>query len=174
VYGTLPYLSNGKSRKMASSFVDISLLGDKELEKALRKLPDKAEVKAVRPALRKSTKRLHVLVIQAWSGVPMGVRTGRTLTAWVAQKVHAIPRKGGWIGAAFDWPSREALGISADDEWYHPAVSEYGSPDDPERYPAYAPIRSTVNRVENRELATIGRDTAKGIERQWAQLAKRR
>jgi hypothetical protein len=109
---------------MASSFVDISLIGDKALARALAKLPDKAEAKAVRPALRASAKRVHVLVIQAWSGVPMGVRTGRTLAAFAAQKVHAIPRKGGWIGAAFDWPSRESLGISPEDKFYHPAVSE--------------------------------------------------
>lgn len=159
---------------MANSFVDISLIGDKKLARALAKLPDKAEAKAVRPALRASTKRVHVLVIQAWSGIPMGVRTGRTLAAFAAQKIHAIPRKGGWIGAAFDMPTRAELGIASDDKFYYPAVAEYGSPDDPERYPAYAPIRSTVNRMQGREMGAIGQKIAKGVERQWALLAKRR
>jgi hypothetical protein len=157
---------------MAKPFVDISLLGDKELARALARLPDKAESKAVRPALRASTKRLHALVVQAFSGIPIGVRTGRTLAAYIAQKVHAIPRKRGEIGAAFDQPSRELLGIEPEDRWYHPAILEYGSPTDPERYPPYAPIRGTVNRVEPREKQTIGRDIGKGIERQWRRLAK--
>jgi hypothetical protein len=168
----LPYPSSGKVEKMANSFVDISIIGDKELARALAKLPDKAEVKAVRPALRASAKRVKLFVIQAFSGIPIGVRTGRTLTAWIAQKIHAIPRRGGWIGAAFDWPGRGELGIAPGDDSFYLFALEYGSLDNPERHPAYAPVRSTVNRVQNRELATIGRDTAKGIERQWKRLAK--
>jgi hypothetical protein len=64
------------------------------------------------------------------------------------------------------------LGLPSGDKGYWPFILEYGSPDNPERHPAYAPVRSTVNRVHQRELGTIGRDTAKGIERQWAKLAK--
>ncbi len=153
-------------------FIDISVIGDKELARALAKLPDKYEGKAVRPALRASAKRVKLHVIQAFSGNPIGVRTGRTLMAIIAQKVHAIPRKGGWIGAAFDWPGRESLGVAPGDDGYWPMILEYGSPDNPERYPAYAPVRSTVNRMEQRELATIGHAIAKGVERQWALLAK--
>lgn len=159
---------------MANAFVDISVLGDKALERALRQLPDKYEGKAVRPALRASAKRVKLLVVQAFSGTPIGVRTGRTLTAIIGQRAHAIPRKGGWIGAAFDWPTRGELGLPPGDKGYWPFILEYGSPNDPERHPAYAPVRSTVNRAEGRELATITRHIAKGVERQWAQLAKRR
>lgn len=159
---------------MANAFVDISVLGDKEVARALAKLPDKYEGKAVRPALRGSAKRLKVNVAQAYSGIIIGVRTGRTLAGFIAHKVKALPRQSGWMGAAFDFPTREELGISPDDKWFYPAVLEYGSPDDPERYPAYAPIRRTVNANEGRELGTITRDIATGVERQWAQLAKKR
>ena len=160
------------SDRLEMPFIDISVLGDRELARALAKLPDKYEGKAVRPALRASAKRLKLLVIQAFSGVPIGVRTGRTLTAVIGQKVHAIPRKTGWIGAAFDWPTREELGIDPESDSFYPWALEYGSPDNPERYPAYAPIRSTVNRVQAKEMGTIGRKIATGIERQWARLAK--
>ncbi|KKL75137.1 hypothetical protein LCGC14_2057850, partial [marine sediment metagenome] len=91
-------------------FIDISVLGDKELARALAKLPDKYERKAVRPALRASAKRLKVRVVQAYSGIIIGVRTGRTLAGFIAHRVKALPRKGGWIGAAFDFPTREELG----------------------------------------------------------------
>jgi hypothetical protein len=145
-----------------------------ELSRALSKLPDKAERKAVRPALRKSTKRILGGVVQSFSGIPVGVDTGKHLMAMAGLKPIMIKAKHDLVGYVILWPTRAALGLSPDYKWFPPAAIEYGSAKDPERYPARAPVRSTVNRMQNRELSTIGRDVAKGIERQWALLAKKR
>jgi hypothetical protein len=159
---------------MASKFIEIGMLGDKELARALAKLPDKAQSKAVRPALRKATKRIHVGITQAFSGIPVGMDTGRTLTAIAGVAPIKLKIKHGVVGYGILWPTRDELGISPEDEFFYPAVIEYGSAKDPEHYPARAPVRGTVNRMQGAELGTIGRDVAKGIERQWALLAKKR
>lgn len=155
---------------MASSFVDISILGDKALSRALAKLPDKAQTKALRPALRKSAKRVHVGIIQAFSGFPIGVVTGAHLTAIAAQQPKLMKKRTGHVGYFYPHPSWEDIGETrpANNPPPPAIVLEYGT----DEKPALSPVRSTVNRVQGAELATIGRDVAKGIDKQWARLAK--
>lgn len=153
---------------MASPIIDISMIGDKELERKLAKLATPASQKrAVRPALRKSTKRLKAHVVANLSGLVVQPDTGRWLRAAIAAKVKAIKRSRGEIGTAFAMPTREALGIAPGDESYYPASVEYGHPaPGREHASAKAPIRQAVNSHAREELFRIGRDIGKGIEKE--------
>lgn len=153
---------------MAKGMVDISMLGDKELDRKLAKLATAASQKrAVRPALRKSTKRLKAHVVANLSGRVVKPDTGRWLRATIAAKVKAIKRSRGEIGTAFAMPTREELGIEPGYEWYYPFAVEYGHPaPGREHASAKAPIRQAVNSHAREELFRIGRDIGKGIEKE--------
>ncbi len=149
---------------MAQLAVDISLTGDRALLEKLAALGKPAtQKKAVRPALRAATKRLKAIVVSNLSGRVVTPQTGRLLAAISGEKVHAIPAKGGIIGTGFDMPRRSDLGIEGDDEYY-PAILEFGH----EKAPAKSYLRAAVDDNKARELAQIGRDIGKGIEKQAA------
>ncbi len=156
---------------MARPAIDISLVGDKELLKQLANLGKPAtQKKAVRPALRKSAKRIKPRVLANLSGSPVAPHTGRLLAAMAAQKVHAIGRSRTVIGAGFDMPTRESLGIDPSDKYYYPIAVEYGhvrgagkSAAPPRPY-----IRPAVDSNRESELNQIGKDIGKGIEKQAA------
>lgn len=146
--------------------IDISLVGDKELLKRLAALEKPAtQKKAVRPALRKSAKRLKAEVLANLSGQVVTPRTGRLLGAMAAEKVHAL--KGGRtiIGAGFDLPTRAALGIDADDPYFYPFAVEYGH-GGPRPAPPHPFIRWAVDRNAGRELTQIGVDIGSAITKQ--------
>lgn len=158
---------------MAEAVVDIALLGDKELERKLAKLATPASQKrAVRPALRKSNKRLKAHVVANLSGRVVKPRTGRWLRATIAAKVKAVKRSRGEIGTAFAMPTREELGIDPGYEWYYPFAVEYGHPaPGREHASAKAPIRQAVNSHATEELLRIGKDVGKGIEKEAKKTA---
>lgn len=153
---------------MAKPIVDISLLGDKELERKLAKLATPASQKrAVRPALRNSNKRLKAHVVANLSGQVVKPLTGRWLRATTAAKVKAVKRSRQEIGTAFAMPTREELGIEPGDPFYYPFAVEYGHPaPGREHASAKAPIRQAVNSHAREELFRIGKDIGKGIEKE--------
>lgn len=142
--------------------IDISMIGDKALEKKFRRLEDKVQKRIVRKALRASAKRFKARVIENVSGFPVGVRTGRYRAAIKAGKVKAIPRSRGRIGVGIPMPLRSELGISPDDKHYFPAALEYGS----DTAPARPHFRPAVDEHKSEELRQIGRDIGDGIERE--------
>lgn len=146
--------------------VDISVLGDKALEKKLAKLEPKVQKRVMRKTLRASTKRLKIEVIQNLSGNPVHPLDRRGTGGWMQQQklvpVKALKRSRGRMGYTLPFPTREALGISPDDPYFYPAAVEYGHP----RAPAKAPIRTAVNSRTPTELAIIGREIGTGIERE--------
>jgi len=145
-----------------AGFIDISMIGDVELEKKLAALGDRAtQLKAVRPSLRASAKRLKAEVVANLSGRVVQPKTGRLLAATQAQKVRALPRSRMVISVGFDFPTRIEMGIDADSKWFYPAHVEYG-------HPRAAPrpfIRSAVDRNRDSEYAAIGKQIGKTIER---------
>jgi hypothetical protein len=142
--------------------VDISVFGNKALERDLASFPPGVQKKVVRPVLRRSLKRLKAHVVRNLSGHPVSPDSGRYLAAMIAAKPHALKRSRTRIGVAFDMPPRTELGIPPGYKWYYPAAVEYGHP----RASAKAPIRRAVNAHTNEELGAMGRDIGRGIERE--------
>ena len=144
------------------SGIDISMVGDKDLEKKFRRLEDKVQKRIVRKALRAAAKRIKGRVVAKVSGDPVGVQTGRYRQAIQSTKVVAAKRSPGMISLGLPMPFREALGISPKDRHYFPAALEYGS-DNASARPHFRPAVDE-NRAE--EFRQIGRDIGTGIERE--------
>lgn len=155
---------------MAQPVVDISVVGVKAVSAMLGKLPDAAQKKAVRFALRRSAKRLKGHIVTNLSGHPVAPRSGRLLAAMKRVKVQALKRSRTRVGVFVALPTREELGIAPDDPYYYPAAVEYGH----SRAPAKRFIRNAVNDHEAEELRMIGTDIGKGIEREARRLARKR
>lgn len=146
--------------------IDISILGDKRLDKMLATLEPKVQKRVLRKTLRASTKRLKVEVVTRLAGPNVHPLDKRGTGGWMAQQkkvaVKALKRSRGRMGYTLPFPTREALGISPDDKFFYPAAVEYGHP----HAPAKAPIRTAVNSRTSLELSIIARETGKGIERE--------
>jgi hypothetical protein len=154
--------------------IDIRMIGDKELEKLLRKLPDVAAKAAVRPALRKSAKRLKAHVIHNLSGAVVKPHTGAWLAATIAAKVGPLKRSRVRIGTGWDMPTRAELGIDPKDTGYYPTHVEFGyTRNNGVQVPGKSPIRSAVNDHAAAELKEIGDDIGKGIVKQAKKLGRR-
>lgn len=155
------------------SFVEVRVDGGRALRRVLDALPERNRRFALRPALLSSSKRLQGAVVQHLSGIPIGPQTGRYLFAMAGQRPVLIKARTGLVGYVLKMPTRAELGIDPKDKHYYPAVVEYGSPKDYERWPAYAPIRKAVNANERQELRRIVVDAKRGVERQWDILLRR-
>lgn len=153
----------------AEAFIDIKMLGDKELERALAKLPAKNERFAVRPALQKSAKRTHAEVIKRLSGHPVTPRSGRLLAAMTAMKPKLLKGARGFLGYVLGLPTRDQLDIDPADKWFYPAIVEYGHP----RAAPRSYLRAAVDDNLAAERTAIAADIGRGIRRQWARLNKR-
>lgn len=144
---------------MAKPAFDISMIGDKALERKLSRLAATVQKKVVRKAMRDSLKRLKTKIV---ARAP--VRTGALKAALAATKIKPGARSRSRITMTFPLPERALLGIPADAEFYYPAIVEYGR----KGVPPKSYIRSTVNENEAAELQTMGTDIGKGIEREAA------
>lgn len=156
---------------MAEPAINISLLGDKELERKFRKLEPRIQKKYVLQAFRKSAKRLKAHIMDNVLGAVVSPDTGRYAAALLLAKPKTpadFKGKKGVTGIGIDLPRRNVLGIGPKEKWYYPSVLEYGSTIDPGRYPAFAPVRKAVNAHARQELERIRVDIGKGIEREAA------
>ncbi len=154
---------------MARPVIDISILGDKALERGLSQLHGRIQRKVVRQSLRKSAKRLNAAIVQNLSGIPVAPDSGRWLTAQKAQKPISGKRSRRGVRIEVGYPSREALGIAAKDKYYYPAAIEYGTTKTRKGrgpLPAFAPIRRAVNEHTKTEHRLIGLEIGQGIERE--------
>ena len=154
------------------AFVDISILGDKELSKKLAALENKHQSAAVRSALGKSATRLKKAVTAAapvrsdYEG--KGHPPGMLKAALKATKTRSASRRG-LIKRHWPLPERHLLGIDPKDQNYWPAAVEYGHKrKGGGRVPPKAYIRGTVNRYQDAEIKRIGQDIGKWIEKKAA------
>lgn len=106
-----------------AAFIDISLLGDKELQTKFRLLPIKVQRKLLRQGMRKAGKLVRD---EARRLVP--VDTGALKKSL---KVRAAIRKRGSFGARIMTGERAELGIDPGASGYYPAVVEFGSKTQP-------------------------------------------
>jgi len=159
-----------------ASAIDISVLGDKALSRALDKLAKPASQKrSIRPALRSSTYRIKQYAIENLSGAVVSPVTGAWLAAMAATPVRAFKRSRTRIGYGLPMPLRSELGIDPSDEWYYPAAVEYGytrTERAPVTVEAKRPLRDAIDDNKRTEYAQIGRDIGHGIEREWRRLAR--
>lgn len=143
---------------MARPVVDISILGDKELERALAKLPPLAQVRAVKPAVRKSAKRMRPKVAKATP-----VDTGALRREMETAPIRGTTKKGLIrIGMVQPLEKREAIKLN---------VLEYGSAR--RGLPPVRFVRNTVDKNAPVEHRQMGMDIGREIEKQWKKLNRR-
>lgn len=144
---------------MASAVIDISMFGDKELERALAKLPTAAsQKKTVRPALRDSVKHLRPKIAAASPFL-----TGHMRETLAKAKIRAVGKRGILkYGTLQPEDKDDAIAVRA---------NEYGSVK--RGIPPRPFIRPTVDANRQSEFGLIGRQIGKGIEREWARLVKK-
>lgn len=139
--------------------IDISILGDKELSKKLRRLAGKEQRRIVRLAMRESAKRVKARVIANISGKVLDVRTGALLKAFKEAPIqNERSRVNIRLGIVF--PTREALGLDRK-EPYYPVILEVGYPGFPKR--PY--LRPAVDNHKTEEYRLIGNYIGRAIER---------
>lgn len=160
---------------MAKPFVDISLFGDKALERKLAALENKHQAAAVRSALGKSATRIKKAVVAAapvrddFTG--KGHPPGMLKAALKATKLKSSSKRG-IIRRVWPAPLPSLIGgveINKGKRSYWPYAVEYGHKrKGGGRVPPKAFIRGPMNSMQESELKKIGRDIGKWIERQAA------
>ena len=132
---------------MAKPWIDIGMVGDKELQRALNRISRDTQEKFVQQSLRKGAKPI---LASAITGVP--VRTGRLKTSL---KIRTRKRKRkGILGVQVQTGTRAELGIAADAPGYYPIAVEYGT-----KHMAADPyLRPALDTNRDKALGIIGRE----------------
>lgn len=157
---------------MARPAVDISMIGDKELERMLTKLPDVVQRRVATSAIMKAAKTAHGLMIQAVSGNPVGVDTGRLLMAIAAEK-PVKQRRPTAVVYYISLPERIRLGIPPKGRWYYPTHVEYGyTRKDGTTVPPKSFLRKPIDTHRSALIKQMGDDIRKGVIRNMKRLAK--
>jgi len=128
-------------RSARKSF-DISILGDRQLQKKLSSLRKIVQKPIVRDAMKDAMKPVEDM---ARRNAP--VKTGRLQKSI---KVVSYTAKRGIIGAAVRSGTRRQLRIDPSDPYYYPAALEYGAPS--RGIPARSFMRSALFAQKNRVL----------------------
>lgn len=174
--------STGAAATKLDSF-DISILGDKELQRALDELPRTVQKRILTGVMTKAGNQIIKPAVLA--AVP--VDTGLLKAKLSEEKFKVVARQGGQkLRAGMPMPTREAMGIGKlnltkmerklikwglkkkpKEWWYYPAHVEYGHGS----VPAHSYIRKPTDDNANRVFAMIGRLLGPAIERAAARLA---
>lgn len=107
---------------MAKAGIDISMIGDKGLERAFKRLPVALQKKGVRRAF---TRAARPILKAVRSRVPGSGERHKALRSGIKSRAGRRTRRGiirRWILL----PTRAELGIPADAKHYWPAALEYG------------------------------------------------
>lgn len=141
--------------------VDITLLGQKQLERKLELLAAKTQKTIVRRAVRASAKRTLAEIVHNIQSAQL-VDSGRLLAAFQKAKVLQAANKRDLIRIGPAWPTRAELGIDPKDKGYYPFSLEFGHPN-----AAAVPfIRPAVDENRQREIRQIGTEIGAAIERE--------
>lgn len=156
---------------MARSMFNLEVLGDKELDRILAKLPDKVQARAIAPALRASNKRFQTVAVQKLSGFPVQPQTGRLLIAMAGQQIAKVKmRRELGVKFGLKFPEREQLGIDPKDKYFYPAAVEYGHIKGKGK--AAAPPRSYLRAAVDENLGTERQKIAQDIKKRGARIRK--
>jgi len=139
--------------------IDISVLGNAELERALGGIVAKTQKTIVRGALRKEAKRVKTRVAGNIARLGL-VKTGAMMKGYANAKIASAGSKN-FIRLGLVNPTRAELGIPADAKGYYPMALEYGK----HGVGATPFIRPAVDNNKSQSFNDIGNDIGKGIER---------
>ncbi len=134
-------------------FIDISLMGDRKLQRKLKRLPIVVQRKIVRHALREAARPV---LATAKALVP--VDTGRLKKSL---KIRSAGKRG-QAGIVVRTGTRAELGIPEDAKYFYPAALEFGHGN----VPAYPFLRPALDQNRPRALKIIARELGAGIERE--------
>lgn len=132
--------------KSAATTFDISVLGDKALERDLAALPNTLQKAALAPALKAGGK---VILREIKALTP--VLTGRLKAGIKLVSGGRSRSRVRWIIAT---PTRKFLGIPKGAKHYYPAAVEYGHGN----VPAHSFLRRGYDNTENQAFAVIRRE----------------
>ncbi len=149
--------------------IDISMLGDKELSKAFKKLPEKMQKKALLDATKDVAGIVAMsakLKIPSQPEGPKQKRRPGSMHLKDTLKVVKIKGKQGryQIGWNVVTGTREELGIDPKAKYYYPAAVELGS----KNRPPHSFLRSTIAEKTEGGIKYIASKLRKFIERQEA------
>lgn len=136
-----------------TDYIDVSMFGDKKLQRKLGRLVIQTQRKIVRGAMRKSMKPVKD---RAQSLAP--VKTSR-----LRNSIHQKQRTKKGITRAFvSTGTREDLGIKPNAKGYYPAVIEYGT----RTQAAKSYLRRALGEMKTKVINTAGRLIGDGIEKE--------
>src|SRR3990172_6499931 len=124
---------------MADKFLDIKMLGEKELQARLKKIEIKMQRKIVKGAMMKAAR----LVL---------VKTGRLRDSL---RIRTLTGVRGAVGAKVETGTRQQLGIPHDEKYFYPAVVEY-------KHQSF--LRRAVDDDRELIMSIIAREIRAGIE----------
>lgn len=152
---------------MAGMF-DLKVFGDKELERAMARLPGELQGKVMRTSVRKSANRINNRILINASGGIVDEDTGRMVAAFEAKSARTKQTQDGDMIGFIKLPTRAELGIPRyeGDTEYYVTIVEHGSPTQPPR----PFIRNAVDDTADEETRRIGNDIGAGAERIWERL----
>jgi HK97 gp10 family phage protein len=104
---------------MPKAFIDITMLGDKELEKALAAIDEKMQKKLMQNALREGAK-----IIAEEAKARVSKDSGALAKSIRVRTLQQ--KKRGALGVQVETGTRQKLGIPAEQYGYYPAALEYG------------------------------------------------
>ena len=149
---------------------DITMLGDKGLERMLKQLPDKAQDQAVRFGVRKAA---EVAKQEMLRRVPTD--TGELKQLLAAGKLKSINRRG-VLSIGSRLPTREELGIPAEAKSFWPSALEYGHAFPGHEGKDVAPrpfMRPAIDENRPRLIGIVADTLRKKIPKIAAKLAKK-
>jgi len=142
-------------QKGVKGFIDISVLGDKKLQKQLKNIELKMQKKIVKKALRMGTK---VVLARAKALVPVSLGNTQGKHLRDTLKIKAFSKKG-VFGSTVITGTREQLGIDANDRWYYPAHVELGTKKMSPRPYLRPALRNNVEKIKR----IVGVEIKRGI-----------
>ena len=151
---------------MPKGAVDISMLGDKQLERQLRTLPDRVQKKIVRSAFVKAARPILIAVRRS---VPGSGDNQRLLRKGIKARMGRRTRRQR-VARFIALPSRESLGIPGDAPHYWPAALEYGHVSGKERgrfVPPRSYLRKGFDETERQAFGIVKSEIGSGIGKEW-------
>jgi len=141
-------------RGAGPSYIDISLIGDKELQRKLNKLARDVQIRLLGSAMKNTGNK----ILRAPIAAAVPVKSGRLKAAMGKQKFKIF--RGKTSGARLEMPPRAALGIDPQDKYYYPVHVEYGHGN----VPPHSFLRKPVDENAARWRAAVGAELGRKIE----------
>ncbi len=144
-----------------AKIVDISILGDKQLQRKLRRLATQVQKKIVKKALREAGRPV---LAAAQQKAPVG-KSGRLKKSL---KLRARKQRRGEFGVEIRTGTRTELGIAADASGFYPMSIEYGFTHarSGQKVPAQSFLRAAIDENARKAKTIIISEVRVGLTRE--------